>query len=75
MSPHHITQRSNNRQDVFCVNYDRRACLGILVKQCRGFGFTVNVYCLMTNHVHIVGTPQHEASHAASQQKDRDRGT
>ncbi len=31
--PHHVTQRGNNRQAVFCVNDDRRAYLGILAEE------------------------------------------
>jgi putative transposase len=26
--PYHVTQRGNNRQDVFFTDDDRRACLG-----------------------------------------------
>jgi len=55
--PHHITQRGNNRQDVFFVDDDRRAYLEILREQSERFGLTVSGYCLMTNHVHLIATP------------------
>ncbi len=33
--PHHITQRGNNRQDVFLVDEDRRFYLETLAQDCR----------------------------------------
>ena len=35
--PHHVTQRGNNRQDVFFVDDDRRVYLGLLAEQSRRF--------------------------------------
>ena len=55
---HHITQRGNNRQDVFFVDDDRRVYLGILKKQAAAHGLKVISYCLMTSHVHVVGIPR-----------------
>ncbi|MGC9453830.1 MAG: transposase [Phycisphaerae bacterium] len=55
--PHHVTQRGNNRQDVFFTDDDRRAYLEILREQCERFGLGVQAYCLMTNHIHLVATP------------------
>jgi putative transposase len=49
--PHHITQRGNNRQDVFFVDDDRRHYLDILRVQSAKWGMEVLAYCLMTNHV------------------------
>lgn len=59
---HHITQRGNNRQDVFFVDDDRHVYLEYLSQQSARFGFEVEGYCLMTDHVHIVGTPAEEES-------------
>ena len=56
--PHHVTQRGNNRQDVFFVDDDRRAYLEILAEQSERFGLKVQGYCLMTNHVHLIATPR-----------------
>ena len=64
--PHHIVQRGNNRQDVFFVDDDRRVYLELLREHGRRFGFKVLGYCLMTNHVHIIGTPLREDSLAKS---------
>ncbi len=55
--PHHITQRGNNRQDVFFVPDDYEAYLEILREQSERYGLDVHAYCLMTNHIHLVATP------------------
>lgn len=60
--PHHITQRGNNRQDVFFVDDDRRAYLAILAEQAERFGLTIQGYCLMANHVHLIATPEADDS-------------
>jgi putative transposase len=60
--PHHVTQRGNNRQDVFFVKDDRRVYLDILREQCLRYGLTVLGYCLMTNHIHLIATPWQEDS-------------
>ena len=59
---HHITQRGNNRQDVFFVDGDRVAYLDLLRGQCAKHGVRVLGYCLMTNHVHFVAIPAREDS-------------
>ena len=56
--PHHITQRGNNRQDVFFIDDDRHVYLTILKEQSDRFGLEVLGYCLMRNHVHLVATPK-----------------
>ena len=55
--PHHITQRGNNRQDVFFVPDDYRLYLDILREQAGRYGLEIHAYCLMANHVHLVATP------------------
>ena len=59
---HHITQRGNNKQDVFFVDQDKMEYLRLLKKHSLEFGLRVLGYCLMTNHVHIVGVPDEEES-------------
>jgi len=54
---HHITQRGNNRQDVFFVDDDRRHYLKLLKEQAERYGLKLVGYCLMTNHVHILAEP------------------
>ncbi len=53
-APHHITQRGNNRQDVFLAGEDRRFYLETLREDSRRYGLRILGYCLMTNHVHLV---------------------
>ena len=60
--PHHITQRGNNRQDVFFVDDDRRVYLSILKEQSEKFGLEILGWCLMTNHIHLIGRPSGEDS-------------
>jgi putative transposase len=55
---HHITQRGNNRQDVFFADDDQRFYLAMLRAQAQDHGLTVLGYCLMPNHVHLVVTPR-----------------
>ena len=60
--PHHITQRGNNRQDVFFVDDDRRAYLEILKEQSLKYGLAIQGWCLMSNHIHLIALPQAEDS-------------
>lgn len=57
---HHVTQRGNNRQDVFFVDDDRVMYLKILGEQCRRHRVAILAYCLMTNHVHHLLEPATE---------------
>jgi putative transposase len=54
---HHVTQRGNNRQDVFLLDDDRQVFLSLLSQAAKRFDLLVDGYCLMTNHVHLVVTP------------------
>lgn len=60
--PHHITQRGNNRQDVFFVDDDRRVYLSLLKEQSQKFGLEILGWCLMTNHIHLIARPTNEES-------------
>jgi len=55
--PHHITQRGNNRQEVFFADRDRDFYLSILREQARKNGLSLLGYCLMKNHVHLIAIP------------------
>ena len=61
-APHHITQRGNGHQDVFFVDDDRLVYMELLRAQAGQFGLRIEGYCLMTNHVHVVGVPMQEDS-------------
>jgi putative transposase len=59
---YHVTQRGNNRQDVFFTDDDRRAYLHLLKEQSHKYGLSVLAFCLMTNHVHLIVRPAAEDS-------------
>ncbi|MFH1748015.1 MAG: transposase [Planctomycetota bacterium] len=56
--PHHVTQRGNNRQDIFFADDDRRVYLDLLKERSAACGLRILGYCLMTNHVHVVAVPR-----------------
>ncbi|MCF6283933.1 MAG: transposase [Candidatus Hydrogenedentes bacterium] len=62
---HHITHRGNNKQAVFHDDDDRHRYLHLLKKYADTHGVRVLAYCLMTNHIHIVGIPAKKDSLAA----------
>ena len=60
--PHHITQRGNRQAAIFETDEDRLAYLRFLKKYTVQHDLSLWAYCLMTNHVHLVAVPGHEAS-------------
>lgn len=54
---HHITQRGNARQVVFADDADRLVYLELLREHCQLYRLSVLGYCLMSNHVHLLGVP------------------
>ena len=61
-TPHHITQRGNDRQFVFDSDSDRTVYLQFLLHYCGLHRVTLAGYCLMPNHVHLIATPQRPTS-------------
>lgn len=55
--PHHVTQRGNNRRDVFFTDTDREMYLTLLKRYASEFAVDILGYCLMTNHIHVVASP------------------
>lgn len=76
-APHHITQlvtqRGNNRQDVFLTDEDRRFYLAALGENSLRYGLRILGYCLMTNHVHLVALPEREETLARAMQRTHSR--
>jgi putative transposase len=62
--PHHITQRGNNRGQVFDSDSDRRIFLDLLARYSQQYGLAIWAYCLMTNHFHLVAAPANETAMA-----------
>ena len=56
--PHHIIQRGNNRQPIFVDDADRQRLLGDLAEHARNRGVAVHAYVLMSNHLHLLVTPE-----------------
>jgi putative transposase len=56
--PVHIIQRGNNRGACFFADDDYELTLAHLRELAARFGCAVRAYCLMTNHVHLLLTPQ-----------------
>ncbi|MFB3892026.1 MAG: transposase [Phycisphaerae bacterium] len=70
--PHHVTQRGNNRQAVFFVDEDRRFFMDQLFEAAERHGLTVESYCLMSNHFHLVAVPKSKDSlHLALKRLDQ----
>lgn len=56
--PAHIVQRGNNRDACFFVEDDYLIYMDWLGDACRRHGVDVHAYVLMTNHVHLLMTPE-----------------
>jgi putative transposase len=54
---HHVTQRGNNRQDVFFSEQDRIRYLQMLREYSHRHDVRILGWCLMTNHVHLIAIP------------------
>ncbi|MGD8312577.1 MAG: transposase [Gammaproteobacteria bacterium] len=60
--PWHIIQRGNNRSACFYSDEDYLFYLSTLEEQARKYGCAIHAYCLMTNHVHLLITPERTES-------------
>ncbi len=56
--PHHVIQRGNNRQPIVATSADYRRLLDVLEESAKKFQVAVHAYVLMTNHFHLLATPQ-----------------
>ncbi len=55
---HHVIQRGNNRQAIFASGADYQMLLDLLEENARKFGVAIHAYVLMSNHFHLLLTPQ-----------------
>jgi putative transposase len=55
--PHHIIQRGNNRQPIFSSSADYEMLLTVLDEHARKAGVAVHAYVLMSNHFHLLASP------------------
>ena len=56
--PHHIIQRGNNRQAIFASVADYQTLLDLLTENAKKFDVAIHAYVLMSNHFHLLATPQ-----------------
>ena len=62
--PWHIIQRGNNRSACYYADPDYQYYLATLGEQAEKFNCHIHAYVLMTNHVHLLVTPEEEDSAA-----------
>lgn len=55
---HHIIQRGNNRQPIFTSSADYQTLLDLLDENAKKFKVALHAYVLMSNHFHLLATPQ-----------------
>ena len=58
--PAHVVQRGNNRDACFFSDDDYLFYLDVLGQGLRRYKVKLHAYCLMTNHVHLLMTPENE---------------
>jgi len=58
--PHHVSQRGHNRQATFFADEDYQAYLHSLREGALRYACEIHAYVLMTNHVHLLVTPENE---------------
>ena len=55
---YHVTSRGNRGEDIYLDDADRQAWLNVLAQVCKRFNWSVQAYCMMDNHYHLlVQTP------------------
>jgi putative transposase len=55
---HHIIQRGNNRQPIFEGRADYDLLLDLLEENARKYQVAIHAYVLMSNHFHLLATPE-----------------
>ena len=58
--PHHLILRGNNRQAIFLQPDDQQRMLDLLQTHSVALGVEVHAYVLMSNHLHLLVTPQQD---------------
>jgi len=58
--PQHVVQRGNNREPCFFSEEDYRYYLECLSVASKKYGCQIHAYVLMTNHVHLLVTPEED---------------
>lgn len=66
--PHHIIQRGNNRQPIFNEGADQEFLLELLSQHAAREKVALHAYVLMSNHFHLLATPETRAGLPAMMQ-------
>lgn len=56
--PHHLIQRGNNRQAIVAATADYEMLLALLGDNASRFGVALHAYVVMSNHLHLLATPE-----------------
>ena len=56
--PHHVIQRGNNRQAIFSSAAHYQTLLDLLHENAQKYDVAIHAYVLMSNHFHLLVTPQ-----------------
>lgn len=51
---YHVTSRGNEKKDIFRDTKDRQRFLRYLESATERYGASMHVYCLMSNHYHLL---------------------
>lgn len=51
---YHVISRGNEQKDIFRIDKDRERFLGYLKSATERYGARIHVYCLMSNHYHLL---------------------
>jgi len=70
---HHITQRGVDHQRTFFTDADRHTYLDCLETYCAQARVRILAYCLMPNHIHLVGIPEEPHSLAVALRRTHGR--
>ena len=60
--PQHIIQRGNNRQLIFAADADYQFFRDALIEAAHKYGLAIHAYVWMTNHIHLLATPEKDDS-------------
>ena len=66
--PHHLIQRGNNRQAIVATTGDYEMLLSLLHDNAVQFGVALHAYVVMSNHFHLLATPESAESIPAMMQ-------
>lgn len=58
--PHHLIQRGNNCQAIFADTADYRLLLALIDEHAKAQQIAIHSYVLMSNHFHLLATPETE---------------